>query len=453
MKNTPAIPNSKKLLVAAAVRISPTLPELTAKQRLAAMYADGELHATKDGAVWCTGCGTEFHVEGLKKGEKVTCPHCGRKEKPVFGQRKKFSDTRKYYCTLTDVREGLQVIRNFFVIKEVIRKRTFFDETYRESELNFEIHEVSQQWLSPACSHMAVIARKSFVNAWYYDLWRFDSEMAYRPKERDSHYLTGYKLPGCHLIPKARRNGIHRVNDDLNICTHIRLVMGDRIAESLQKHGQIPLLAYYCQSYRRDRMMHFWPSIQVAMRHGCHVKDVSLYLDYLQDCERLGYDMHNPKYVCISSRELQKRHRETQRRIERQRAKAETEAHKRKLLQEQEETAEYAARMQNFADICLMDGSLIIKPIMTVEDVRDEGDAMHHCVFTNEYYKELDSLLLSARVDGKRCETIEFNLRSGEVEQSRAFANGVSEWHDEILSLMSDNSARIMAISNKILKV
>ena len=31
----------------------------------------------------------------------------------------------------------------------------------------------------------------------------------------------------------------------------------------------------------------------------------------------------------------------------------------------------------------------------SVEAIRQEGEAMHHCVFTNEYYLKADSLILS----------------------------------------------------------
>ena len=35
----------------------------------------------------------------------------------------------------------------------------------------------------------------------------------------------------------------------------------------------------------------------------------------------------------------------------------------------------------------------------SVEAIRQEGEAMHHCVFTNEYYLKADSLILSAETD------------------------------------------------------
>ena len=66
------------------------------------------------------------------------------------------------------------------------------------------------------------------------------------------------------------------------------------------------------------------------------------------------------------------------------------------------------------------DGEIRIKVLDSVEAIRQEGEAMHHCVFTNEYYLKADSLILSATIDGKRIETIEVSLKRMEVVQRTA---------------------------------
>ena len=44
---------------------------------------------------------------------------------------------------------------------------------------------------------------------------------------------------------------------------------------------------------------------------------------------------------------------------------------------------------------------------------------MHHCVFDNAYYLKENSLILSATIEGRRIETIELNLDTLKVVQSR----------------------------------
>ena len=68
---------------------------------------------------------------------------------------------------------------------------------------------------------------------------------------------------------------------------------------------------------------------------------------------------------------------------------------------------------------------------------------MHHCVFTNEYYLKKQSLILSARIDGKRIETIEVLLETMKVIQYRGLQNKNTEYHDRIIDLVHRNIKQI----------
>ena len=50
------------------------------------------------------------------------------------------------------------------------------------------------------------------------------------------------------------------------------------------------------------------------------------------------------------------------------------------------------------------DGLIIVKVLQSVDEFYEEGKAMHHCVYTNAYYNDENSLILSARIDGERIE-------------------------------------------------
>ena len=64
---------------------------------------------------------------------------------------------------------------------------------------------------------------------------------------------------------------------------------------------------------------------------------------------------------------------------------------------------------------------------------------MHHCVYTNEYYKLSDSLILSARIGEKRIETIEVSLKTFEIVQSRGVCNKNTEYHNSTIGLVKQN--------------
>ena len=64
---------------------------------------------------------------------------------------------------------------------------------------------------------------------------------------------------------------------------------------------------------------------------------------------------------------------------------------------------------------------------------------MHHCVFTNKYYRKSESLILTARIGNKRIETVEVNLKTLSIVQSRGVCNNNTEYHERIIGLVKKN--------------
>ena len=50
---------------------------------------------------------------------------------------------------------------------------------------------------------------------------------------------------------------------------------------------------------------------------------------------------------------------------------------------------------------------------------------------------------VSARIDERRIETVEVNLRTLKVVQSRGVCNSNTEYHDRIIKLVEDNAEQI----------
>lgn len=51
-----------------------------------------------------------------------------------------------------------------------------------------------------------------------------------------------------------------------------------------------------------------------------------------------------------------------------------------------EQEASFVKAKGRFFGVEFSDGEIRIKVLDSVEAIRQEGEAMHHCVFTNEYY-------------------------------------------------------------------
>lgn len=76
-----------------------------------------------------------------------------------------------------------------------------------------------------------------------------------------------------------------------------------------------------------------------------------------------------------------------------------------------------------FFGIRFTDGTIQVHVLESVQEHLEEGVAMHHCVFDNAYYLRENSLILSATIEGRRIETIEVNLDTLKVVQSRGVCN------------------------------
>jgi hypothetical protein len=166
-----------------------------------------------------------------------------------------------------------------------------------------------------------------------------------------------------------------------------------------------------------------------------------MWFDYLDLLNYLHLDTHNPRYVCPVDL-----HAEHDRLLERKRIaeQKKREEEKRKEALKWETT--YREDKQAYFGICFGNEHLTITVIQSVSDMMEEGKAMHHCVFDMEYYKRKDSLILTARgLDGERIETIELNLKTFEVVQSRGIQNKSTRYHKEILQLMRSNVDKFKA--------
>src|SRR5699024_907757 len=116
----------------------------------------------------------------------------------------------------------------------------------------------------------------------------------------------------------------------------------------------------------------------------------------------------------------------------------------RKRLEEiAKEKDEYIQKKAAFFNLILTDGVIIVKVLQSVDEFYEEGKAMHHCVYTNAYYNNENSLILSARIDGQRIETVEVDLQTLKVVQSRGVCNSNTEYHDRIIKLVEDNAEQI----------
>lgn len=148
----------------------------------------------------------------------------------------------------------------------------------------------------------------------------------------------------------------------------------------------------------------------------------------------LGKDLHSPKYICPT--DLQGAHDLAVVVVRRQH---EQEQKKKKEFQAVEAEALFREQKSQFFGIAFTDGTIQVRVLESVQEYIEEGTSLRHCLFASEYHLKPNSLMLSATINGKQIETIELDLETLKVIQSRGVCNSITEYHEQILSLVQRN--------------
>lgn len=318
----------------------------------------------------------------------------------------------------------------------------------RGEKATYWISEAFQRWLSPDAQE-AIIGRARHWMCRYCDIWNYDSEMEIRT-ENYGHYVTPYKVIGqSSVIPEIRRNGY---NGDFHHCspyTLFRRLLTCNKTETAWKLGQYKIVAFsMTKQYEFEK---YWPSAKVAFRHNYKIADFSTWYDMLDALEYCGKDLRNPKFICPDNLKeahdfwiAKKRAKmdEEDRRRERERKMT---ALQRYEANRKKDEAQYQKVKSKFLDLEFVDQEIVVKPLQSVREFVDEGEYMHHCVFTNKYYSKDNVLILHALIEGVSIATIEFSLENFSVIQCRGKYNKTPENYERIMSLIQSNTSRIIS--------
>ena len=407
--------------------MSERLPKLTATQRAYAFRHCFKHYAIKraDGTNICTECGHSWKSEHDLADTVCgcTCPDCGM-ELEALRTRKRVFNENEYFCIITTCKQ-YQVIRFFFVKSR-----------YKAGQAaEYSIYEVVQRWISPKGTTVTV-ARLRGMSILYYDLWAEYSDMEVRKNNK----LRAYDInPVCtyprqRFIPELKRNGFNGEYHNILPYDLFTAILSDSRSETLLKAGQYPMLRHYIRSsFDIER---YWASVKICIRNGYTISDGSMWCDTIDLLRHFGKDTNSPKYVCPS--DLKSEHDKLVARRNRQRERERTEQQRMKAIEDEKN---YLKTKGMFFGLAFSDNLILVKVIESVEEMETEGRLMHHCV--GGYHNRKNSLILSARIDGRRIETVEVSLKTFEVVQCRGVCNGNTEYHDRIIALVNSNMSLI----------
>lgn len=369
------------------------------------------------GRTTCMDCGHSWVME--EQTENCTCPKCRAKLKVQTTFDRKLQQ-KQYFTVLTTSGE-YQVLRMYLLIAEM----------EKGCKAKPYALEIGHYWWDRQ-GRMAVVAIQRVLGR-YIDTFSFGSPLTIR-MDSDAYRHIAYApiYPKFKAMDILRRNGFDGDFHDMVPTRLIPALLSNNRAETLFKAGQYPMLRHYLQS--SFDIGQYWASIKICIRNGYTIADGSMWRDTIDLLRHFGKDTNSPKYVCPT--DLKTEHDKL---AEKKRKQKEQEQLAERRQEAVKHEKEYRKLKGCFFGIAFTDGILHIHVLESVAEFAEEGTAMHHCVWSNNYYLKKDSLILSATIDGKRIETIEVSLKTFEVVQSRGVCNSNTEYHDRIISLVNDN--------------
>lgn len=358
----------------------------------------------------------------------TSCPACQGKLKMMPYNQVHFKETE--YFAVIDSCAGYQVVRMIISYKHM--KKNFVPTYFHK--------EVMQHWINPK-GEVRTFALSTNVFSSTLDAWKFYSPLEIKPKDfvrNAKFYINPFKVyPQMKVLPILKRNGFK--NSVYDIAPHLLFssLLNDPIAETLLKSRQLNLLQYYLGASRQN-IRRNWQAVKTVIKNSYKISDVPIWEDYLELLRYFEKDLCCALHVCpVNLAEAHDRIMQKKRELLR----------KKKLkdlrLEIEKAQKKYAGDKKRFFGLLFKENELSISVIENVRDFMTEGDDLHHCVFTNEYYGRKDSLILSAKVDDKSIETIEISLSRMEVLQCRGMKNKPSRNHKKILSLLAQNLYQI----------
>lgn len=411
----------------------------------------------KSGHVTCMCCGHGTDLDAQELAVTLgcvsyTCPKCGRALKLEHWKGRKVKNIEACEMVVPQVFEGYQVLRVF----ELERDNS-------QSPTRYECNEEWQCWLSP--DGKETIIGRDYCRTFYSLVWKFNTKMSVKRHNASANGYYAFNdmfatyglafYPHGGITRLLRRNGLtselfrtHGI-DAMKVMREL-ITMKDSFVEELVKTKQYSMLSYWLGTGGPNSDRRRWQhAIRICERNNYIVTDASLYLDYIELLQHFGKDTHNAKYVCPA--DLKHEHDKLQERKRKEDERALEEQQRAEAITMQEQ---FTKRRGVFFGLAMAAEGMHIEPLKRVEDFVDEGQAMHHCVAANRYYdmkRHPDSLIMSAKDDeGNRLETVEVNIKTGTIIQSRGVYNGVSSRHDDIVRLVTNYMPEIMRTAKTI---
>lgn len=411
--------------------LSETLPSVTEKMQL---WAEKNIFlkwsVLSRGKFHCLECAHSWKPDAQKTAcqKYMNCTVCRGKLRMQQYNQVHFKEI-EYWAAL-HVCSGYQVVRIICSHKNM--KKSCLPTYYHK--------EVMQHWIDSK-GEVRTFALGTNVFSNHYDAWKYYTALEIRPVSFQSgqkYRINPYKVyPTFKALPLLKRNGFKGSFYGIAPQILFTALLKDPHAETLLKAGMTDMLKHYLTA-QWQHVRENWQAVRTCMKYGYKITDFTIWEDYISLLRWFKKDLNCAALVCPGNLEQEHdRLVDRKRRIQRRKRSKELRAE-----MEQAQLV-YEQSKKPFFGLEFTKEHLRINVMESVRDFMNEGDALHHCVFENEYYKKINSLILSAKYQDMPVETIEVALPSLEVVQCRGNRNRHSPHHKKILKLLKQNLHQI----------
>lgn len=384
----------------------------------------------------CLECNHQWRPSQLWQEEVigVSCPSCEKQLKKIKLDNNVLKRIISY--SVVQVVDRFQVFRYFSCWKWM----------YKNKPPEYYFRSLFEEWKDYDKNKSVIVGRNPTwtgdgFQSGDYEI-RFNRQPVYRNSEFD-RFASDINCPGPEFLPRFKKYGLEDTFHNCDYRYLIPAVERSTAIETLFKAKQKELL--YFGVHKDSRHNTYWPQIKIVMRNNYEIKDAGIWYDYLDLLRYFNKDLHSPKFICpkdlhAEHNRFMKKKNEILRLEQIERERLNVIKRQQKL---EDAIVQYVARFQNFFDLKFTSGNISIEVLKSIDEFKIEGDELKHCVYTNAYYLKEKSLILSAKVDGARAETIEIDLKNFKVIQSRGLKNDSTRYHDEIVNLIESNISKI----------
>ena len=357
-------------------------------------------------------------------------------KKQDYGNKREHSNDTSFYFTLvTRLAE--------FQVKRLYRGYKFPDKHYD----HYFFIEIMREFYD---GERSTYFGKQRSMGCYFDCFIYGSDMELRDNYRNYagnsiDYLFEITW-GEHPQSKGKRVPCEKI-DPKELA---RVIKNNPVAENLYKNHDSLFGHLLWNPYPKQVCR----AITLAKRHGFVFNDntTSIWFDMVRSICYCKKDYHNPVFIAPKEEELMTMHdkfvdmefrkrrrdrEERERRKEENRIRREYEANRKQLEQDKTINEKYIKRRKRFYDMVLSDGLIECRVLRDVKAFEEEGTMMQHCVFRCKYYEKPYSLILSARINDARIETIEVDLTNYTIKQCYGKHDQFTMYHQRILDLVN----------------